>query len=146
MLAKVNPDINILYPVHLNPNVSKPVNGLLSNIRNIKLLEPFQYEEFVYLMSRSYLILTDSGGIQEEGPSLGKPVLVMRDTTERPEAVEAGTVKLIGSDQDNIIKEVQRLLDDNTEYKKMSKANNPYGNGKASVKILNILRDKLYEK
>ena len=92
VLAKVNPDINILYPVHLNPNVRKPVNELLSNISNIKLLEPFQYEEFVYLMSRSYLILTDSGGIQEEGPSLGKPVLVMRDTTERPEAVEAGTV------------------------------------------------------
>jgi UDP-N-acetylglucosamine 2-epimerase (non-hydrolysing) len=146
VLAKVNPDINILYPVHLNPNVRKPVNELLSNISNIKLLEPFQYEEFVYLMSRSYLILTDSGGIQEEGPSLGKPVLVMRDTTERPEAVEAGTVRLIGSDQDNIIKEVQRLFDDNTEYKKMSKANNPYGNGEASLKIFNVLKDKLYGK
>jgi len=141
VLADGNPDINILYPVHLNPNVRKPINELLSNISNIKLVEPFQYEEFVYLMSRSYLILTDSGGIQEEAPSLGKPVLVMRDTTERPEAVEAGTVKLIGSDQDNIIKEVQKLLNDNSEYQKMSKAHNPYGNGNASEKILNILKD-----
>ena len=141
VLAEGNPDINILYPVHLNPNVRKPVNELLSNISNIKLVEPFQYEEFVYLMSRSYLILTDSGGIQEEAPSLGKPVLVMRGTTERPEAVEAGTVKLIGSDQDNIIKEVQKLLNDNSEYQKMSKAHNPYGNGNASEKILNILKD-----
>jgi len=141
VLAEGNPDINILYPVHLNPNVRKPINELLSNISNIKLVEPFQYEEFVYLMSRSYLILTDSGGIQEEAPSLGKPVLVMRDTTERPEAVEAGTVKLIGSDQDNIIKEVQKLLNDNSEYQKMSKAHNPYGNGNASEKILNILKD-----
>ena len=141
VLAEGNPDINILYPVHLNPNVRKPVNELLSNISNIKLVEPFQYEEFVYLMSKSYLILTDSGGIQEEAPSLGKPVLVMRDTTERPEAVEAGTVKLIGSDQDNIIKEVQKLLNDNGEYQKMSKAHNPYGNGNASEKILNILKD-----
>jgi UDP-N-acetylglucosamine 2-epimerase (non-hydrolysing) len=141
VLAEGNPDINILYPVHLNPNVRKPVNELLSNISNIRLVEPFQYEEFVYLMSKSYLILTDSGGIQEEAPSLGKPVLVMRDTTERPEAVEAGTVKLIGSDQDNIIKEVQKLLNDNGEYQKMSKAHNPYGNGNASEKILNILKD-----
>ena len=141
VLAEGNPDINILYPVHLNPNVRKPVNELLSNISNINLVEPFQYEEFVYLMSRSYLILTDSGGIQEEAPSLGKPVLVMRGTTERPEAIEAGTVKLVGSDQDNIIKEVQKLLNDNSEYQKMSKAHNPYGNGKASEKILNILKD-----
>jgi UDP-N-acetylglucosamine 2-epimerase (non-hydrolysing) len=141
VLAENNPDINILYPVHLNPNVRRPVNELLSNISNIKLVEPFQYEEFVYLMNKSYLILTDSGGIQEEAPSLGKPVLVMRDTTERPEAVEAGTVKLIGSDQDNIIKEVQKLLNDNSEYQKMSKANNPYGNGNASEKILNILKN-----
>ena len=138
-LAENNPDINILYPVHLNPNVRKPVNELLSSIANIKLVEPFQYEEFIYLMSKSYLILTDSGGIQEEAPSLGKPVLVMRDTTERPEAVDAGTVKLVGSDQDNIIKEVQKLLNDNSEYKKMSKAHNPYGDGNTSVKILKIL-------
>jgi len=141
VLAKKNPDINILYPVHLNPNVRKPVNELLSSVSNIKLVEPFQYEKFIYLMSKSYLILTDSGGIQEEAPSLGKPVLVMRDTTERPEAVEAGTVKLVGSDQDNIIKEVQNLLDDPGEYHKMSKAHNPYGDGNASVKILKILRD-----
>ena len=141
VLAKNNPDINILYPVHLNPNVRKPVNELLSNVSNIKLVEPFQYEEFIYLMSRSYLILTDSGGIQEEAPSLGKPVLVMRDTTERPEAVEAGTVKLVGSDQNDIVKEVQNLLDDSSEYQRMSKAHNPYGNGNASKKILKILRD-----
>ena len=141
ILADRNPDINILYPVHLNPNVRGSVNELLSNVSNIKLVEPFQYEEFIYLMSESYLILTDSGGIQEEAPSLGKPVLVMRDTTERPEAVEAGTVKLVGSDQDNIIKEVQKLLNDNSEYQKMSKAHNPYGDGNASEKILNILKD-----
>ena len=141
ILVEKNPDINILYPVHLNPNVRKPVNELLSNVSNIKLVEPFQYEEFIYLMSKSYLILTDSGGIQEEAPSLGKPVLVMRDATERPEAVEAGTVKLVGSDQDNIIKEVQKLLNDKSEYQKMSKAHNPYGDGNASEKILNILKD-----
>ena len=141
VLAKNNPDISILYPVHLNPNVRKPVNKLLSSVSNIKLVEPFQYEEFIYLMSKSYLILTDSGGIQEEAPSLGRPVLVMRDTTERPEAVEAGTVKLVGSDQDNIIKEVQKLLNDNGEYQKMSKAHNPYGDGNTSEKILNILKD-----
>ena len=129
VLAKNNPDINILYPVHLNPNVRRPINDLLSSISNIGLVEPFQYEEFVYLMSKSYLILTDSGGIQEEAPSLGKPVLVMRDTTERPEAVESGTVKLVGSDQHNIVKEVQNLLDDSSEYQKMSRACNPYGNG-----------------
>jgi len=146
VLAKKNPDINILYPVHLNPNVRKPVNELLSSVSNVKLVEPFQYEEFIYLMSKSYLILTDSGGIQEEAPSLGKPVLVMRDTTERPEAVEAGTVKLVGSDQDNIIKEVQKLLNDNSEYQKMSKAHNPYGDGNTSEKILNILKDELYGK
>ena len=141
VLAKNNPDINILYPVHLNPNVRKPVNELLSDISNIKLVEPFQYEEFIYLMSKTYLILTDSGGIQEEAPSLGKPVLVMRETTERPEAVGAGTVKLVGSDQKNIIKAVQKLINDNSEYQKMSKAHNPYGDGRSSEKILNILRD-----
>jgi UDP-N-acetylglucosamine 2-epimerase (non-hydrolysing) len=141
VLAKKNSDITILYPVHLNPNVRKPVNELLANVSNIKLVEPFQYEEFIYLMSKSYLILTDSGGIQEEAPSLGKPVLVMRDTTERPEAVEAGTVRLVGSDRDNIIKEVQDLIDDSDEYQKMSKAHNPYGNGNASKNIVKILRN-----
>jgi len=141
VLARNNPDVNILYPVHLNPNVREPVSKILSSISNIKLVEPFQYEEFIYLMSKSYLILTDSGGIQEEAPSLGKPVLVMRDTTERPEAVEAGTVKLVGPNQDNIIKEVQKLLNDNSEYRKMSKAHNPYGDGNASEKILNVLKN-----
>jgi len=139
-LAKKNPDINILYPLHLNPNVSKPVNEILYGIENIKLVEPFQYEEFIYLMSRSYLILTDSGGIQEEAPSLGKPVLLMRNTTERPEAIEAGTVKLVGSSEENIIKEVQILLDDLNEYQRMSKSHNPYGDGRASEKIVNELR------
>ena len=141
VLAKNNPNINILYPVHLNPNVRKPVNDLLSNVGNIKLVEPFQYEEFIYLMCKSYLILTDGGGIQEEAPSLGKPVLVMRDTTERPEAIEAGTVRLVGSDRDNIIKEVQDLIDDSDEYQKMSKAHNPYGDGNASKNIVKILRN-----
>jgi UDP-N-acetylglucosamine 2-epimerase (non-hydrolysing) len=139
-LALNNLDVNILYPVHLNPNVIKPVNELLSGIDNIFLVNPFQYQEFVYLMSKAYLILTDSGGIQEEAPSLGKPVLVMRDTTERPEAVEAGVVKLVGANRDNIIKEVQILLDDSIEYQKMSKAHNPYGDGFACKKILKILK------
>jgi len=139
LLAENNPEVNILYPVHLNPNVRKPANDLLSNIHNIKLVEPFQYEEFVYLMDKSYLILTDSGGIQEEAPSLGKPVLVMRDTTERPEAEEAGTVKLVGSQQESIFTEVQKLLDDKSEYEKMSKAHNPYGDGNTSKKIVNII-------
>ena len=145
-LAEKNPDVNILYPVHLNPNVRAPVKTLLSNIRNITLVEPFQYEEFVYLMSKSYLILTDSGGIQEEAPSLGKPVLVMRDTTERPEAIAAGTVRLVGSEQDSIFKEVQKLLNDNAEYQKMSKAHNPFGDGSASGKIVNIIKNRLYAK
>ena len=139
VLAEGNPDINILYPVHLNPNVRKPVNEFLSNISNIKLIEPFQYEEFIYLMSRSYLILTDSGGIQEEAPSLGKPVLVMRDTTERPEAIAAGTVKLVGSNKKNIVKEVQYLLDNPKAYQDMSRSHNPYGNGTACKKILKEL-------
>jgi UDP-N-acetylglucosamine 2-epimerase (non-hydrolysing) len=139
-LAESNPDINILYPVHLNPNVRKPVNELLTNVDNIKLVEPFQYEEFIYLMSKSYLILTDSGGIQEEAPSLGKPVLVMRDTTERPEAVKAGTVKLVGSNKENIVKEVQCLLSNTDAYKAMSRSHNPYGDGNASNKILEILK------
>ena len=141
VLAKNNLDINFIYPVHLNPNVRKPVNDLLSDISNIKIVEPFEYEEFVYLMSKSYLILTDSGGIQEEAPSLGKPVLVMRDKTERPEAIEAGTVKLVGSDKDKIVKEVQKLLDNYEEYQKMCKAINPYGDGKTSKRIIEILKD-----
>jgi len=140
LLAEKNPDINILYPVHLNPNVMGPVYKFLSGIENIKLVKPFQYEEFAYLMSKSYLILTDSGGIQEEAPSLGKPVLVMRDSTERPEAVAAGTVKLVGSDRDSIVSEVQNLLDNFSDYQKMSKSHNPYGDGYASRRIVRELR------
>ena len=136
-------DINFIYPVHLNPNVRKPVNEILSDAGNVYLMEPLDYLPFVYLMSESYLILTDSGGIQEEAPSLGKPVLVMRDTTERPEAVEAGTVKLVGTNKEKIIGEVSKLIEDKNEYDKMSKANNPYGDGKASKKIIKFLRKKI---
>jgi UDP-N-acetylglucosamine 2-epimerase (non-hydrolysing) len=137
-LAKVatdHDDVEILYPVHLNPAVSEPVNRLLSGISNIKLIDPQQYLEFVYLMDRSNIILTDSGGIQEEAPSLGKPVLVMRDTTERPEAVSAGTVKLVGTDANKIYSELERLLTDEKAYKKMSIAHNPYGDGQACRRI-----------
>lgn len=143
IIAKQNPDIDIVYPVHMNPNVRKPVNELLTNIKNVFLIEPLEYKEFVYLMSRSYLILTDSGGIQEEGPSLGKPVLVMRDTTERPEAVEVGTVKLVGLDFESIVKETQNLLDNIIEYNRMSQAHNPYGDGRASQRIIEFI-SKLY--
>ena len=128
-------DVQIIYPVHLNPNVRKPVLSLLDNQKNIHLLEPLDYLPFIYLMSKAYLILTDSGGIQEEAPSLGIPVLVMRDVTERPEAIEAGTVKLVGTSQSKILKEVTTLLNDAHEYKKMSLAHNPYGDGKACLRI-----------
>jgi UDP-N-acetylglucosamine 2-epimerase (non-hydrolysing) len=138
-VAKNNPADLILYPVHLNPNVQEPVNRILAGINNIKLIEPQSYLPFVYLMNRSYLILTDSGGIQEEAPSLGKPVLVMRDTTERPEAVTAGTVKLVGTDKQLICREMQNLLDNDSDYASMSKAHNPYGDGKACERILNFL-------
>lgn len=144
-LAQDNSTVKFIYPVHLNPNVRKPVNEILSGTENLLLIEPLQYESFVYLMSKSYLILTDSGGIQEEAPSLGKPVLVMRDTTERPEAVQAGTVKLVGSDESTIINAVQLLLDDPKEYELMSLAHNPYGDGKASQKIVQILLETLNE-
>lgn len=144
-LAQDNPKVKFIYPVHLNPNVRKPVNEILSSTSNVLLIEPLQYESFVYLMSKSFLILTDSGGIQEEAPSLGKPVLVMRDTTERPEAVQAGTVKLVGSDERAIINAVQLLLDDPKEYELMSLAHNPYGDGKASQKIVQILLERLNE-
>jgi len=138
-IAINNPDIDIVYPVHLNPNVQKPVFEILSNIPNVYLIEPLDYEPFVYIMDKSYIILTDSGGIQEEAPSLGKPVLVMRDTTERPEAVEAGTVRLVGTDKEKIVNEVEKLLYDKNEYEKMSKAVNPYGDGKASERVFEIL-------
>lgn len=133
------PDVQIVYPVHLNPNVQEPVRRILGEVGNVHLIPPQDYLPFVYLMGRSYLILTDSGGVQEEAPSLGKPVLVMRDTTERPEAVTAGTVRLVGTDSALIVSEAQRLLDDVVAYDAMSRAHNPYGDGKASARILERL-------
>ncbi|MFP4024803.1 MAG: non-hydrolyzing UDP-N-acetylglucosamine 2-epimerase [Thiohalospira sp.] len=138
-IAQANPDFDLVYPVHLNPNVQKPVNDILGDISNIYLINPLEYLPFIYLMEKSYLVLTDSGGIQEEAPSLGKPVLVMRDTTERPEAVDAGTVELVGTDKDIIIKKITELIKNKTKYETMSKAHNPYGDGKASERILNYL-------
>lgn len=137
--AKAFPDVEIVYPVHLNPNVREPVNRLLAGVDNIHLIEPLDYLPFVYLMNRAYLILTDSGGIQEEAPSLGKPVLVMRDTTERPEAVEAGTVKLVGTEVDAISSNIHSLLTDTHAYQRMSFAHNPYGDGKACARIIETL-------
>lgn len=140
-IAQTNPNVTIVYPVHLNPNVQKPVREILGSLSNIHLIEPQEYFEFVKLMKRSSFIITDSGGIQEEAPSLGKPVLVMRDTTERPEAVTAGTVKLVGTDTDKIIHEAQKLLDDQKYYDSMSKAHNPYGDGKACEKIVEFMKE-----
>ena len=138
-IAIKNPDVEIIYPVHLNPNVLKPVNELLGGVKNIYLVKPLSYPSFVWLMNQSYLIITDSGGVQEEAPSLGKPVLVMRDTTERPEAVEAGTVILVGTNTDKIIKETQELLDNTDKYKSMSSLHNPYGDGKACERIIEFI-------
>lgn len=138
-IAQQHPDVDIVYPVHLNPNVREPVNRLLSGIGNIHLIQPLDYLPFVHLMSRSHIILTDSGGIQEEAPSLGKPVLVMRDTTERPEAITAGTVKLVGTDSVTIVREINRLLLDQAAYQAMSYAHNPYGDGQACQRILAAL-------
>ncbi|GAS71355.1 UDP-N-acetylglucosamine 2-epimerase [Salmonella enterica] len=138
-IARKNENVQIVYPVHMNPNVREPVNRILSGIHNVYLIEPQQYLPFVYLMDKSYLILTDSGGIQEEAPSLGKPVLVMRDTTERPEAVNAGTVKLVGTNKGKIIREVKELLESEISYNTMSFAHNPYGNGNASKLIVSKL-------
>ena len=143
-VAKQKPDIQIVFPVHLNPNVREPVNRLLSNLPNLHLIEPLDYQHFVFLMNQSTLILTDSGGLQEEAPSLGKPVLVMRDTTERPEAVEAGTVKLVGTNKQTIVDETMRLLNNSEAYRKMAYAHNPYGDGSASEKIMEALMN--YEK
>ncbi len=131
--------MDVVYPVHLNPNVREPVNRLLAGIPNVHLIEPLDYLPFVYLMNRSHIILTDSGGIQEEAPSLGKPVLVMRDTTERPEAVIAGTVKLVGTSVASITDHVATLLTDKASYEAMSFAHNPYGDGKACHRILATL-------
>ncbi|HEY0771715.1 MAG TPA: UDP-N-acetylglucosamine 2-epimerase (non-hydrolyzing) [Sphingobacteriaceae bacterium] len=132
-------DVQFVYPVHLNPNVQKPVRELLGDLHNVLLIEPLGYPGFLWLMTQSYFILTDSGGIQEEAPSLGKPVLVMRDTTERPEALKSGTVKLVGTDPDLIFREASMLLDNEEAYSKMSRSHNPYGDGTACVKILQFL-------
>jgi len=142
-LTQKYPNVDFVYPMHLNPNVRKPIHEVfgenLTNLGNMFFIEPLQYLEFVYLMEKSTIVLTDSGGIQEEAPGLGKPVLVMRDTTERPEALSAGTVKLVGTDYDKIVNEVSLLLDNKEQYKKMSKAINPYGDGKACERIIEIL-------
>ena len=140
--AQQHPEVQILYPVHLNPNVQEPVKRLLGENPNIHLIEPQDYLPFVYLMNRAHIILTDSGGIQEEAPSLGKPVLVMRETTERPEAVDAGTVKLVGTEVDVITEALSSLLTDETAYKAMSQAHNPYGDGKACQRIRDALAEQ----
>ncbi|MBA6335661.1 UDP-N-acetylglucosamine 2-epimerase (non-hydrolyzing) [Colwellia sp. BRX8-7] len=137
--AKRYPNAQILYPMHLNPNVREPVNRILKGIDNVFLIEPQQYLPFIYLMTRAHIILTDSGGIQEEAPSLGKPVLVMRDTTERPEAVDAGTVKLVGTNVDVMTSAINELMDNEQAYKAMSFAHNPYGDGKTCERILDVL-------
>ena len=139
-LAALHPEMDIVYPVHLNPNVQKPVYELLSGLSNVYLISPLDYLPFIYAMQHSTLLLTDSGGVQEEAPSLGKPVLVMRDTTERPEAVEAGTVKLVGTDAEAIVSNVTALLQDKEMYKRMSEAHNPYGDGQACERIIAALR------
>lgn len=140
-IATANPEVQIIYPVHLNPNVLKPVHELLGAVSNIYLIEPLAYPAFVWLMNQSYLIITDSGGVQEEAPSLGKPVLVMRETTERPEAVEAGTVLLVGTDKEKIVSEANSLLTDNERYKLMSGLHNPYGDGLASQRIAEFIKN-----
>ena len=140
-LAARYPAVQFVYPVHLNPNVQQPVNAILANVANVHLIAPLDYEPFVYLLKHSHIVLTDSGGIQEEAPSLGKPVLVMRDVTERPEAIEAGTVRLVGADQGRIVANVAELLDNEASYLAMSKAHNPYGDGKACARIISILRE-----
>ncbi|WP_349681463.1 non-hydrolyzing UDP-N-acetylglucosamine 2-epimerase [Sphingobacterium sp. UBA5996] len=140
-IALSNADVQIIYPVHLNPNVKKPVYEILSDVPNIHLIEPLAYPAFVWLMNESYLIITDSGGVQEEAPSLGKPVLVMRDTTERPEAVDAGTVILVGTDTEKIVNEAQDLLRNSSRYQEMSGLHNPYGDGKACQRIVNFIKN-----
>jgi UDP-N-acetylglucosamine 2-epimerase (non-hydrolysing) len=142
-IAKAFPDCDVVYPVHLNPNVREPVYRLLSDVANVHLIPPQDYLPFVYLMSKATLVLTDSGGIQEEAPSLGKPVLVMRDTTERPEAVSAGTVKLVGTNRQKIVEQVSRLLTDSDYYQSMSFAHNPYGDGQACQRIVSAIKQQL---
>lgn len=138
-------DVQILYPVHLNPDVQEPVRRILAKVPEVVLIDPQDYIPFVYLMDRSYILITDSGGVQEEAPTLGKPVLVTRDTTERQEAVEAGTVKLVGTNKDAIVAEASGLLDDSAAYEAMSRSHNPYGDGNAAVQIHEILRTKVYK-
>jgi len=133
--------VQFVYPVHLNPNVQQPVNAILADVPNVHLIAPLDYEPFVYLLKHSHLVLTDSGGIQEEAPSLGKPVLVMRDVTERPEAVAAGTVRLVGADRSRIVANVSELLENEASYAAMARAHNPYGDGKACARIVSILRE-----
>ena len=142
-IAIINPDIQIVYPVHLNPHVKGPIYAIIGKIPNIKLIKPLTYPAFVWLMNQSYLIITDSGGVQEEAPSLGKPVLVMRDTTERPEAVDVGTVILVGTDKDKIITECNDLLSNIERYQQMSALHNPYGDGKSSERIVKILKNEI---
>jgi UDP-N-acetylglucosamine 2-epimerase (non-hydrolysing) len=139
-IAEENPDAEIVYPVHLNPNISEPAKRILGEVKGIHLLAPLDYPYLIWLMNEAYIIVTDSGGIQEEGPSLGKPVLVLREVTERMEGVEAGTAKLLGSNQALIVKEVSTLLNDSSAYQEMAKAINPYGDGQTSKKIVEILR------
>jgi UDP-N-acetylglucosamine 2-epimerase (non-hydrolysing) len=138
-LVERNPDVELIYPVHPNPNVRKAAHEIFAGVTRVHLIEPLQYRPFVQLMNKCYMILTDSGGIQEEAPSLGKPVLVLRNTTERPEAIEAGTAKLVGTDRQNIIETTQKLLSDKTEYQSMSTKANPYGDGKAAQRIVDII-------
>ena len=143
-LSRKYPNVDFVYPMHLNPNVRRPIHKIfgenLENLGNLFFIEPLEYLDFVYLMNKSAIVLTDSGGIQEEAPGLGKPVLVMRDTTERPEALDAGTVKLVGTNYQKIVDSVSMLIDDEKEYNLMSRANNPYGDGKASMRIADALR------
>ena len=143
-LSDKYPNVDFVYPMHLNPNVRKPIHKIfgdnLNDLGNLFFIEPLEYLDFVFLMNKSTIVLTDSGGIQEEAPGLGKPVLVMRDTTERPEALDAGTVKLVGTDYNKIVDNVSLLLDDENEYSIMSRANNPYGDGKACPRIVEKLK------
>ena len=138
-IANLYSEINIIYPVHLNPNVQRQVNAILGSIRNVFLIPPQNYVDFVWLMKKAHLILTDSGGIQEEAPSINKPLLVMRKVTERSEGIKAGTAKLAGVETDSIVEAVQKLLEDNNEYNKMAAAINPYGDGRAADRIISAL-------
>ena len=142
-IVEDNKDVKVIYPVHLNPKISEVIDSIIGNHERIRLIEPLDVLDFHNFIDQSYFVMSDSGGIQEEAPSLGKPVVVLRDTTERPEGLEAGTLKLIGTEYEDIVREAQRLLDDEEEFERMSKASNPYGDGYASERIVKILEDKL---